>query len=259
VDLALASPETLLILLAAGFVAGLVDAVAGGGGLIALPALLTAGVPPHVALGTNKLAGTFGTLSASRAFVRRGLFHPRRWRPVIAATFTGALAGTLSAWLVSADALARLLPLAVLAAALYVLLHRPAPAPAYGPEKAPPRGRGLALGGALGYWDGLVGPGTGAFWVSGAMALFRLDILHASGVARFMNLVSNVVSLATFAALGLVDWALGLFMGAALMAGAWIGAHTAIRWGGAFIRPVFVTLVLVMAGRLAWLEWVAAS
>jgi hypothetical protein len=88
------------------------------------------------------------------------------------------------------------------------------------------------------------------------MALFRLDLVRASGVARFMNLVSNAVSLGTFAALGLVDWRVGLTAGLVLMVGAWVGAHTAMRYGAPFIRPVFTMVVLTFAGKLAWEGWV---
>ncbi len=117
-----------VVLIAAAGLAGFIDAVAGGGGMITLPALLAAGLPPHGALGTNKLCGTCGTLSASRVYVMRGIFQPRRWRAAIAATFIGALMGTLATRLASAEFLNKLLPLLVMAAALYVLLHRQAAA-----------------------------------------------------------------------------------------------------------------------------------
>lgn len=251
----LGDPAVLALLLGAALVAGMVDAVAGGGGLIALPALLAAGLPPHIALGTNKLAGTFGTFSATLAYVGKGLVHPRRWTAVILATGAGAAAGSVAVWLVSAEVLRQLIPPLVAAAAVYVFLRR-LPADARpGPEPTPPAGRGVALGGSLGFYDGFVGPGAGAFWTGAAMAVFHLDLVHASGVARLMNLVSNAASLAAFMVLGLVDYAVGLAMAAALALGSWVGAHTAIRFGAPFIRPVFVTVVLTLAGYLAWDGW----
>jgi len=248
-------PQSLLLLLVAALVAGMVDAIAGGGGLITLPALLSAGLPPHIALGTNKLAGTFGTVTASRAYIRKGIFKPRLWRVGIAATFVGALAGTLAVWMMSADALNRLVPALIIAVALYTALRRRPGFHASAPEVWPHPLASGGLGLGLGFYDGFAGPGAGAFWTTAGMAVLGLDIVHASGVARFMNFVSNVVSLAAFAALGLVDYTVGLTMGLALMLGAHIGAHSAIRFGAPFIRPVFVVVVLGITGRLMWQEW----
>jgi hypothetical protein len=259
VDLLSLDPADLFLLLLAAALGGAVDAVAGGGGLIVLPAILSAGLPPHLALGTNKLAGTLGTLSSSRAYVRRGLVHPGRWRATAAATFIGALAGTLAVSRVPADLLRRVIPLLVVASAIYVLLQRRRPPDAPGPPLEPHPAAGIPVGLGLGFYDGFLGPGVGAFWVSAAMAVFHLDLVRASGVARYMNFVSNAVSLATFAALGLVDWPVGLAVGGVLMAGAWVGAHTAIRFGATVIRPVFVVVVLVIAGKLAWESWVAPT
>jgi len=245
----------MLLLLLAALVAGMVDAIAGGGGLITLPALLSAGLPPHIALGTNKLAGTFGTFTASRAYIRKGIFKPRIWRAGIAATFVGALAGTLAVWMVSAHALNKLIPALIIAVALYTALRKRPEFHAGAPDPRPsPRASG-ALGLTLGFYDGFAGPGAGAFWTTAGMAVMGLDIVRASGVARSMNFVSNTVSLAAFVALGLVDYAMGLAMGLALMLGAYIGAHSAIRFGAPFIRPVFVVVVLGIAGRLVWQEW----
>ena len=114
---------------------------------------------------------------------------------------------------------------------------------------------GISTSAGIGYYDGFLGPGAGAFWTTACVAIYRMDIVHASGVARFMNFVSNIVSLHTFMALGLVEYGTGLAMGLSLMIGAHIGAHSAIRFGAPFIRPVFVLVVLGMAGRLIWQEW----
>ena len=151
--------------------------------------------------------------------------------------------------------LRKLVPVLIVAAALYVALRRPH-APGAGVAHLRPGWRSSAtLGASLGYYDGFVGPGAGAFWTTACVAVYRMDMVHASGVARFMNFVSNVVSLMAFMALGLVDYGVGLAMGLSVMLGAHIGAHSAIRFGAPFIRPVFALLVLGMAGRLIWQEW----
>ncbi|WP_336407624.1 TSUP family transporter [Gallaecimonas pentaromativorans] len=249
-------PDVWLWLPMVAFAAGFIDAIAGGGGLLTVPALLTAGLPPHLALGTNKLSSTFGASTASWAFFKKRLFDPALWKVAALGTLLGALFGTLTVDWLKAEWLEKLLPLAVLGAALYTLLM---PKVEEG-RRHLPQGQRLNTkqglqGAVLGAYDGVFGPGTGAFWTVSTVALYKLDLLHASGVARTMNFISNLTSLATFALLGHIHWYLGLAMGSALMVGAYLGAHCAIRFGGSFIRPIFITVVLVMASKLAWEAW----
>lgn len=248
-------PLVLGALLAAAFLAGLVDAIAGGGGLITVPALLTAGMPPHLCLGTNKLAATFGSFTAARTYIKKRLFNPRFWMAAIIATFIGATLGTGLVMMINAEALAQYLPLLILGAGIYMLMPQRKQRFEAKLAMQPSKSRSIALGSTLGFYDGFFGPGTGAFWTTLAMATFKVDLVQASGIARFMNFVSNAASLLAFIILGSVDFAVGLALGLTLMAGAWIGAHSAIRFGAGFIRPVFILLVLAMAARLAWLQW----
>jgi uncharacterized membrane protein YfcA len=252
----LSDPDVLAMLLLAAGLAGFIDAIAGGGGMITLPALLTVGMPPHLALGTNKLAGTFGTFNAARIFIRKGIFRPALWRAAFLATFIGALLGTLCTRLVSAEAFNKFLPVLVIVAAIYVAIpkRRPGRVPAP-PSHAAPTLASTLLGTTLGFYDGFTGPGAGAFWTALAMRVFHIDLVSAAGVARAMNFVSNSIALVTFMLLGSVDYRIGLMMGVALMIGAYIGAHSAIRYGAGFIKPVFVTVVVLLSIRLAWLEW----
>lgn len=254
-DLFAADPVTAAVLLCAAFLAGLIDSIAGGGGLITLPALLSAGLPPHLALGTNKLAGTFGTFSATRIYIRKGIFRPAMWRHAIAATFVGALIGAASTRLFSAALLGKVLPLIIIAAGAYALWPRSMPPRLIGAKLHPGKLASLTSGGLLGFYDGFSGPGTGVFWTTLAMKIFKADLVSASGIARAMNFVSNSVALLTFALLNNVNYALGLSMGLAVTLGASIGAHSAIRYGRALIRPIFLAVVIALAARLAWLEW----
>lgn len=254
-DILLGDPTIFLALLGVAFLAGLVDAIAGGGGLITIPALLTAGIPPHLALGTNKLAGTFGTFSAARAYIRRGLIHPRHWMAGITATLLGAAAGTMAVLRVPSEHLHKILPILIFVTALYMLAPRQRRLLPQEAEIIPARRSSIPLGWMLGFYDGFAGPGTGAFWTTAAMAVYRADLVRASGIARTMNFVSNLVSLFTFAIMSSVDYLLGLALGLALMTGAHIGAHSAIRYGAPFIRPVFILVVLATSLRLAWTEW----
>lgn len=247
--------DALLWLPLVAFAAGFIDAIAGGGGLLTVPALLSAGLPPHLALGTNKLAATFGSSTAAFTFYRKRLFQPQHWLVAALATAIGAVLGVLVISHLDARWLEKLLPLLIGATALYTLLM-PTPAITVGQPAAPaPASRQSLQGLLLGAYDGGFGPGTGAFWTVSNLWLHRLDMLRASGLARAMNFISNGVSLVTFAWLGHIHWQLGLAMGVALMAGAYLGAHSAIRFGSRFIRPVFILVVMLMATKLAWEAW----
>ena len=247
-------PATLLLLGGAALLAGFIDAIAGGGGMLVMPALLSTGMSPHLVVGTNKLVGTFGTFSASLTFIRKGLFKPALWWAMSFGTFVGALVGAVLIYLMSAGTLKKLLPLAILLAAAYLAWPRRVPPATVRSEPVltPPITRRVKLltGGLIGFYDGFIGPGTGAFWMAAAMKLFQLDLVAAAGVARFMNFISNLTALLTFMVLGNIDYAVGLTMGITLMLGAFVGAHSAIRYGAPFIRPVFLLVVLIMAGRL---------
>lgn len=251
-------PTVLAVLALVAFVAGFIDAVAGGGGMLTVPALLSLGLPPHIALGTNKLAATFASSTAAFTYYRKRLFKPQCWLRAFIATLVGATVGTMAVDAISTDWLEKILPLIILAAALYTIWHKtpdanhnsatPAPCPMLNKKQY---GQGFVLG----FYDGVAGPGTGAFWTVSSMALYRLNILLASGLAKAMNFTSNLTSLVTFAMLGHINWGLGLIMGVCLMAGAFVGAHSAIHFGAKFIRPVFVTVVSILAIKLAYDAW----
>ncbi len=248
-------PTTLLLLGVAALAAGFIDAVAGGGGMLVMPALMSIGMPPHLVVGTNKLVGTFGTFGASLTFIRQGRFRPELWWAMSFGTGVGALLGAILIYLLSAGVLQTLLPLAILLAAAYLAWPRRAVAVVETQsdvEAARTTRRGVQWlsGGLIGFYDGFIGPGTGAFWMAAALKLLRLDLVAAAGVARFMNFISNLTALVTFAVLGTIDYAVGLGMGGLLMLGAFLGAHGTIRYGAPFIRPVFLLVVALMAGRL---------
>ncbi len=252
-------PGTLVILALVAFLAGFIDAIAGGGGLLTMPALLTVGLPPHLVLGTNKLCATFGSGMAGFTFYRRKLFDPGEWRIALLATAIGALIGAIVAHWVPARWLNQLLPLIVFGCGLYLLFGKVPEGALEGSAAPIPRRRQWPQGLGLGFYDGVAGPGTGAFWTVSSLLMYPLDLLRASGVARSMNFVSNATALAVFICSGQVAWALGLGMGLALMLGAFIGARTAIKGGARFIRPVFILVVLALTARLVWQHWIGAA
>lgn len=247
-------PMTLTLLAGVAFLAGYIDAIAGGGGLLTVPALLMAGIPPHLAIGTNKLSSTFGSATAAYTFYRRKLFQPRQWRHALVATAVGAGIGALVAHHLSAEFLNQLLPVVVFSCALYLLFGGTPNAPVLSDAPVPQR-RQWPQGLTLGAYDGMFGPGTGAFWTVSSLLLYPLDLLKASGVARTMNFVSNGVALVMFIALGQVIWVLGLTMGLSLTLGAYLGARSAIAGGAKFIRPVFICVVLALTVKLIWQHW----
>ncbi|MBD1388417.1 TSUP family transporter [Neiella sp. HB171785] len=250
------SPEIWALLSLAAFVAGFIDAIAGGGGLLTIPALLFAGLPPHLALGTNKLAASFGSLTASITFYKKRLFFPNFWLIAMCCTAIGAVLGTVAAYYTNQDVLEKALPIIVLFTAVYSLVTKlKTPSDASDPHCPPSSRKQGVQGTVLGFYDGIAGPGTGAFWTLSTLKLHKLDLLYSSGVARTMNFISNFVSLTTFVILGQVSWLIGLSMGVCIMAGAYIGAHSAIRFGANLIRPIFIAGVSLLAIKLCWNAW----
>lgn len=253
----LLDPSHLAVLALIGVVAGFIDAIVGGGGLLSIPALLTVGVPPHLALGTNKLAACFGSITSSYTYYKQQLFTPRFWWVCALSTLIGAIMGSGLVFLIDADGLEKLLPLLIISIAIYTLFSPKAmgssqhSTPTRSPSKFKQTAQGLLLGG----YDGFAGPGIGAFWTVSSISLHKLPLLESCATARIMTLISNVTALIIFASLGEVHWLLGLWMGVCMMAGSYIGARSAIRFGIPFIKPLFILSVVSIATHLAWSAW----
>jgi uncharacterized membrane protein YfcA len=251
------SAVTIALLVAAAFIAGFIDAIAGGGGLLTVPAMLSTGLPPHLALGTNKLAATFGSLTAAYTFYKNKLFDPIFWRLSFWATCIGAVIGTIAVSYLDASILNKVLPVFIGFSALYTLFN---PIKEGSNSELPTRNtrlykKQITQGAMLGFYDGFAGPGTGAFWTVSNLFLYKINLLLSSGLARAMNFVSNFFSLAAFIYLGHVNFALGIIMGVFLMVGAYTGAHSAIKLGNRFIRPVFIFVVTIMTIKLGYDAW----
>lgn len=241
--------ETLLLLVAIAGVAGMIDAIAGGGGLLALPALLWAGLPPVQALATNKLQGSFGTLTSSYNFVRKGEIQLARLRTPILMTLVGSVSGTLAVQRLGSDLLEEIVPALLIAFALYFLFS-----PRIGDEDAHHRIShglfGLLIGFSVGFYDGFFGPGTGSFFAAAFVMLLGYNLRRATAATKVLNFTSNIASLLFFALAGQVIWQVGLPMGIAQMAGAWVGSHLVIRHGTRLIRPLLVVVSLAISLKL---------
>ncbi|MFT4926548.1 MAG: putative membrane protein YfcA [Phenylobacterium sp.] len=248
---------SVLILCGVAFAAGFIDAVAGGGGLLTVPALLTVGLPPHLALGTNKLAASFGSFIASLTYFKKKLFNPVFWRDSIIATAVGSVIGTVIVTYLSGDFLEKWLPVLIAITAVYTLVSKPKPDSQLTLPAVTTKFKVIRAiqGFVLGFYDGFAGPGAGAFWTVSTMAIYKMNLLLSCGLARTMNFVSNFSSLIAFMVLGHINYMLGICMGLCLMVGAYIGAHSAIKFGSRFIRPVFITVVLGIAAQLTYKAW----
>jgi uncharacterized membrane protein YfcA len=229
---------------------GFIDAIAGGGGLIMMPALLFCGLSPLQALGTNKLQSMFGTGAALRNFARSGLVEWRPNRLAIALVFAGAVGGAAVVQAIELKLLALIIPVLLTFAALYILVS-----PRMSDEDARQRlsARGYApLGGAIGFYDGFFGPGTGTFFTTSLVATRGLGLTKATAMTKLFNFTSNVASVILFAAGGHMLWLLGACMAGGAMLGGWLGSHTAMRFGARLIRPLLVVISLGMTARLLW-------
>lgn len=243
------SAELLLLLMAVGGLAGLVDTLAGGGGLITLPALLWAGLPPVQALATNKLQGSFGTLSASFWLWRGGLLDPWTLAPAMACGFIGAAAGALLAQSLRPDLLEHLIPFLLIGFALYVLFS-----PRMGDQasraRLGPLPFALLVGTSVGGYDGFFGPGTGSLCVLALVALRGEPLGRATAHAKALNFSSNLAALLAFMLGGQVLWSLGLAMAVGQFLGAWGGSRLVLRHGARLIRPLLALMSLALSVKL---------
>jgi hypothetical protein len=245
----LITPELLAVLALVAALAGCIDAIAGGGGLLTLPALLWAGLPPVAALATNKLQGSFGTASATLRFLRHGAIDLRGLGPAALLAFAGSAGGSWLVGRIDPGALAHLLPALLVGFALYFLLS-----PRVG--DLPSRRRlglaafGVLAGAGIGFYDGFFGPGTGSFFALAFVALLGCDLRQATAGSKLLNFASNLAALLVFAAGGHVVWTVGLAMAVGQWVGASVGAHLVIRHGARLVRPLLVGVSLLLSLRL---------
>ncbi|WDR02448.1 TSUP family transporter [Devosia algicola] len=242
-------PMILLALAGVGMCAGFIDAIAGGGGMIALPALLATGMPPVSALATNKMQSVFGTGMAAVTYWRRGFVKLRALLPAVALTFAGSLCGALVVKQADTSLLAVAVPVALIAIALYFLF-----APNLSDADKAAR-LGFArfvplLGFIIGFYDGIFGPGTGSFFTIGFVTLFGFGLTRAAGNTKVLNLTSNLAALAIFIPAGDVVWPAAIAMAIGQLLGGYFGAHTGIRFGARLIRPLVVLVSIALALKL---------
>ena len=245
----LLNPLTLAAMAAMGFLAAFIDSVVGGGGLISLPTLMWAGIPMHHALGTNKMASTMGACMGAFTFFRSGKMDKKALRLLFPLSFLGAVGGVLLVQQVPPDFLRPLVVVMLVSIALYSIFHR-----GWGSNTVVPKvsHRMIIFSRfgifALGAYDGFFGPGTGSFMLF-LFLLMGYGFVNAAANARAANFASNIAAVIAFAYLGLVDYAYAIPMGLGMVAGAYCGARMAIAKGAAYVRPLFITVTIVLIGK----------
>lgn len=247
---------TVVLLVVTAFVAGWVDAVVGGGGLIQLPALLIglpASTPPAEILATNKLSSVWGTATSSLTYAIKVKPDWRTVLPLVVAAATGSALGAQAAKLLPKQYFTPIVLLAVVGVGLYTWRR---PELGLVSKRLHDGGahyvRTAAIGLGVGAYDGLLGPGTGSFFVILLVAVLGYGFLEASAKAKIANLVTNLSAIVVFGLHGSVLWGLGLLMGAANLVGGFLGARMAIRHGNAFVRQVFLVVIAGLALKLGY-------
>lgn len=243
---------TVLLLFVVGIFAGFVDSIVGGGGLISVPAMLLTGVPPSVALGSNKLGSIFGAASASIAFLRNKMVDYHLIKRLLPFTFIGSMIGTLLVISIPPLYVKPILIILLVAVMIFVLTNKH-----WGTISTYHEAKGLILylcmtiAFLIGMYDGFIGPGTGTFLIMGFICI-GFDFLHAAGNAKVLNFFSNLASLIVFISLGYVNFLFGLSVALGQIIGATLGARLAIAKGSSLVRTVFILTTTCMLVKLIY-------
>lgn len=240
--------DILIFLAIIGLFAGAIDAMAGGGGLLTLPALLACGFPPVAAVGTNKLQSSIGTAGAIMAYARGGHIEFRKYWPVIITAFMGSVFGALLVQIVNPAFLAGLMPVLLVAIALWFLFS-PRISEADRRSRLGMFGLGLLIG-IVGFYDGFFGPGAGTFYTTIFVTLGGLGLLKATAQTKAANLASNIGGLAMMIWGGHVVWLAGFVMAGGSFIGGQIGSHMAMRFGSRLIRPLLIIMSLALTVKM---------
>lgn len=246
------SYEVMAILVAVATLAGFIDAMAGGGGLLTVPALLAAGIPPAQALATNKLQSSFGSFSASLYFIRSGTVQLKSMWLSIACTFVGAAIGAETVQHVNPDLLMSLIPIVLIAISSYFLFSSSVSPHPDDKPKLSEAAFAFIIGGSIGFYDGFLGPGTGTIFTVCFVALGRYGLIAATARTKILNFTSNIAALLFFIFAGLPLWGLGLTMAVGGFIGARLGAKVVLGNGQKIVRPLVIIMSMTMATKLLW-------
>ena len=248
------APLVVVVLVVAAFAAGIIDSIAGGGGLITVPALVLAGVDPVTALSTNKLQGTFGSSTACLSYARRGLVDLRTQIRPASMAFVASIAGASLVTSLPSDTLRYGLPVLLIGVAGF-FAFQPGLTDADRKARLSPTALALTAVPLVGFYDGLLGPGAGSFYMVALILLAGQGVLKATAHTKLLNAASNVGALLYFAVVAPPLWLVGVAMGLAQVAGAHVGSALAVRNGASLIKPLLVVTSTALAVRLVWQLW----
>jgi uncharacterized membrane protein YfcA len=243
-----------VILFAVALIAGFIDAIAGGGGLLSIPALMWAGLPPAAALGTNKLQACGGSFFASLYFVRKGLVDLRSIKLSLICAFIGASIGTILVQMIDAKLLEVVLPFLILAIGCYFLLSKKI-SEQDRQQILTPSVFAFTAALGVGFYDGFFGPGTGSFFALAFVSLAGFGLAKATAHAKLLNFATNIASLIFFLIGGQVAVILGLIMLVGQAIGATLGSRLVVTKGVKIIKPLVVIMSLGMSGKLLWSQY----
>jgi len=237
------------LLVAVGFLAGFVSAIAGSGGLIVLPVLLTVGIAPLNALATNKFQSVFGTLSSALNFFRQGHIDLGSMKASLIYAFIGASLGTLTVQQLDTELLKAILPYVLIVLAVYVAMS-----PRMSDEDTEPRWPAARfdkiVGGGIGFYGGFLGPGMGSFFAVAFSSLRGFNLKRATAHTKPLVLITNTTSMVIFMLAGHVVWGLAIAMAVAQFVGARLGSQLVISKGATLVQPVLVVVIMVLALKL---------
>ena len=245
------STEILLLLLAAGFAAGFFDAIAGGGGLITVPVLIIAGANPVTALATNKIQAIFGAGTAALSYAKGGHVDLKTQRVPAIIAFGGAILGALLISVLPTEFIRLLLPILLIGIALFFAINKGLNDTDRSRRMSPALFSATMIP-LIGFYDGLLGPGTGSFFMLAFVALAGYGILKATAHTKLVNFASNLGALVAFAFVATPWWATGIAMGFAQVLGAKLGASLAQKIGARLIKPLVIFTSLALALKLLW-------
>jgi uncharacterized membrane protein YfcA len=240
------SLEILALLAGVALLAGFIDTIAGGGGLLTIPALLFAGVPPVQAIATNKLQACFGSFTATRFFIKADLVSPKKQKWAIFATAMGAILGAIAIQLFDSQILITIMPYGLIAIAIYMLLSKNFGEPQDAPKMTEKQFNGTIATG-VGVYDGFFGPGTGTFFTLGYSKMRGMGMVQATAHAKLLNFTTNIFSLVVFIISGQILWAVGLAMALGQIIGSRLGAAMVVKKGNAFVRYMTVAVCIAMS------------
>ncbi|WP_428033250.1 TSUP family transporter [Amphritea sp.] len=250
---------TLVVLFVlTGLGAGIIDAIAGGGGMITLPVLLASGMSPVEALATNKLQGSFGTFAASVYFIRKKLIDLTQMKLMILCTFLGAVSGTVIVQRLDTHLLASIMPLLLVIIALYFMFSKRI-GDLDRDRKISHALFAFLFTSAIGFYDGFFGPGTGTFFALAFVSLLGFSMARATAHTKILNFTSNLAALIFFALGGNILWLAGFIMAAGQLIGGQIGAQMVVNQGTRLIRPLVVVVTLIMSAKLLFDQYQNSS